>query len=148
MVAPARAGRGPLGRRALRNAGWVAAVLAVLAAGFWVLVPHPAAPRGHSVGAAAKMNARNLVSQVEACFAQTHDVRACGPRDLERTVGRTGLTFGSAPGQVTMTARSASKYTIYSYSMSGGVFIIAKLRAGSYLRLCDRGPGCAPSGKW
>src|ERR671938_480970 len=45
----------------------------------------------------AKSNARNLVSQVESCFATEQDYTKC---DTAAELGNTGLPYGTAKGQV------------------------------------------------
>ncbi len=47
--------------------------------------------------ASAKSDARNLVSQVEACFADTQDYTQC---NTSTALGTTGLDFGTGNGQV------------------------------------------------
>src|SRR6478752_6767803 len=49
----------------------------------------------------AKSNARNLVSQIESCFADGQDYTLC---DTAAELGTTGLTFGSAGGEVGVTS--------------------------------------------
>src|SRR6476619_987164 len=46
--------------------------------------------------AAAKSDARNLVSQVESCFADKQDYALC---DTSAELGSTGLTYGTGTGQ-------------------------------------------------
>src|SRR3982750_2939722 len=48
--------------------------------------------------ASAKSDARNLVSHVESCFADTQDYTQCGNAAL----GQTGLDLGTTAGQVNM----------------------------------------------
>ena len=87
----------------------------------------------------AKSNARNLVSHVESCFAETQDYAAC---DTAGELGDTGLTIGNAQGSVEVTATAADGYTVRAYSKSGaGVtawFQIQKTAAGS-ARTCANG---------
>ena len=47
--------------------------------------------------ASAKSDARNLVSHVESCFADTQDYTLCAPAP---ELGTTGLAIGTGPGQV------------------------------------------------
>ena len=56
--------------------------------------------------ASAKSDARNLVSQVEACFADTQDYTQC---NTASALGTTGLDYGTGAGQVSVTA-SASEH--------------------------------------
>ena len=51
--------------------------------------------------ASAKSDARNLVSQVEACFSDTQDYTQCATASA---LGTTGLDYGTAAGQVSVTA--------------------------------------------
>jgi type IV pilus assembly protein PilA len=92
----------------------------------------------------AKSNARNLVSHVESCFAETQAYSACtAPAD-------TGLNLGTSQGQVSVTATTADGYTITAVSRNGGnTFTITKNSSGS-TRTCsaaDNG-GCRTGGVW
>ena len=87
----------------------------------------------------AKSNARNLVSHVESCFAETQDYALCN-ETTELT--NTGLNLGNAQGQVEVTATAADGYTIRAYSKSAtgttGWFQIEKTATGS-ARTCALG---------
>jgi type IV pilus assembly protein PilA len=77
---------------------------------------------------AAKSNARNLVSQVESCFAESQDYRSC---DTAGELGTTGLpiasgTPASKSGQVAVTSAAVDGYTITAESKSGNSFTITK----------------------
>jgi type IV pilus assembly protein PilA len=93
----------------------------------------------------AKSNARNLVSQVESCFATEQTYANC---DTAAELGTTGLSIGGAVGQVEVTA-----YTIVAHSRAsdGGAhtFTIAKTAAGT-TRTCSPGGhgGCPTGGTW
>src|SRR5919201_3003235 len=69
--------------------------------------------------AAAKSDARNLVTHVESCFADTEDYSSCM---TAAALGTTGLTLGTSAGQVTVTANGAAgadaktSYTVTAYS--------------------------------
>src|SRR4051794_31585298 len=65
--------------------------------------------------ASAKSDARNLVSHVESCYADTQDYTKCVTAQL----GSTGLTLGTAAGQVHNVPDTASGYAITAYSKSG-----------------------------
>src|ERR687893_2918342 len=45
----------------------------------------------------AKSGARNLVSQIESCFATEQTYTAC---DTDTELGNTGLAYGTDPGEV------------------------------------------------
>ena len=93
--------------------------------------------------ASAKSNARNLVSQVESCFADSEDYSAC---DTKAELGNTGLPLvDGAPGtdQVGVTAADASSYTISAKSKTANVFTIARAADGTISRACvGSGGGC------
>jgi type IV pilus assembly protein PilA len=82
----------------------------------------------------AKSLARNMVSQVESCFAVEEDYTKCtNPAD-------TGLPINTgtlAKGEVQMmSGATATTYKIDAYSKSGGHFYIEKLTAGGSQRTC------------
>jgi type IV pilus assembly protein PilA len=94
--------------------------------------------------AAAKSDARNLVSQVESCYADTQDYTQCGNAAL----GNSGLTLGNPPakGQVGVTQTAAGTFTVTGHSQSDTTFSIARLASGGYGRSCTPvGGGCKSS---
>ena len=66
--------------------------------------------------ASAKSDARNLVSHVESCFADTQDYTQCTAAAL----GTTGLDLGTAKGQVNVSGQNANGYVITAYSKNAG----------------------------
>ena len=103
----------------------------------------------------AKSNARNLVSQVESCFATEQDYSKC---KTTTQLPNTGLPrVDGAPGaaQVSVTASGTDSYTVTAKSRasSGGahVFTISKITGtGVISRDCTpvgKG-GCTTTGKW
>ena len=97
--------------------------------------------------ASAKSDARNMVSQVESCFADTQDYTSC---DSAAELGTTGLSYGSATGQVDVTGASANGYTIVGHSKSANNFSIVKSGGAAPTRTCSTtGSGACPSsGNW
>ena len=101
----------------------------------------------------AKSQARNLVSQVESCFATSQDYTAC---DTATQLGETGLPLGTGDGQVNVTSDNAKSYTIVADSKAadGGnhTFTIAKAADGKITRDCTpKAPGkggCPTGGAW
>ena len=94
--------------------------------------------------ASAKSDARNLVSQVESCFADTQDYAAC---DTAGELGTTGLTIGTADGEVSISGATTDDYVITGQSKSGNNFIITKLNGGAPSRTCNAtGVGACPTG--
>jgi type IV pilus assembly protein PilA len=71
--------------------------------------------------ASAKSNARNLVSQVESCYADSQDYASC---DTVAELPNTGLTITAtthalpAKGEVNVTAGDTTTYTIVAKSGS------------------------------
>jgi type IV pilus assembly protein PilA len=102
--------------------------------------------------ASAKSNARNLVSQVESCFATEQTYVNC---DTAAELPNTGLDYGTGAGQVSVvTGATASTYTVEAVSKAatGGAhkFDIAKAAGGVMTRTCTptgQG-GCPTSGAW
>ena len=99
----------------------------------------------------AKSAARNLVSQVESCFATEQTYVSC---DTAAELGNTGLAIGTANGEVQVTASGTSTYTIAAKSKAttGGVhtFTIQKQASGQSTRSCTPTGegGCPTSGNW
>jgi type IV pilus assembly protein PilA len=109
--------------------------------------------RGKGQDSSATSNARNLVSSVESCYAQTQDYTECG--DTSTDVVNSGLDIGTGPEQVSVTPVDKSSYSVTAVSDadSGGAnheFTITKAD-GKFERpyTCtpaDEG-GCA-GGQW
>jgi type IV pilus assembly protein PilA len=99
----------------------------------------------------AKSQARNLVSQVESCFATEQTYVAC---DQDTELTDTGLSIGAGVGQVQVTAAGVNTYTIVAKSKAttGGAhtFSIIKGADGTSTRDCDVDGegGCPNNGKW
>jgi type IV pilus assembly protein PilA len=100
----------------------------------------------------AKSNARNLVSHMESCFAQTQDYTNC---ETSADVTDSGLPVGAGAGKVDVTAAGPSNYTIVATSKadSGGgnhAFTITKT-AGKLVKPYTCTPansgGCS-GGEW
>ena len=99
--------------------------------------------------ASAKSDARNLVSQVESCFADTQDYAKCDEATAAE-LGTTGLKIGTANGEVGVSGASADDYTITGHSKSGNKFIITKTDGGAPVRSCTTVStgACPADGKW
>ena len=97
----------------------------------------------------AKSNARNLVSQVESCFATEQDYTKC---DTSTELPNTGLSYGTAAGSVSVSASGTGSYTVEAVSKatSGGAHkfdIIKASLGGASTRTCTpAGSGGCPSG--
>lgn len=97
--------------------------------------------------ASAKSDARNLVSQVESCFADSQDYTLC---QTAAQLGTTGLDLGTGAGQVSVTAATTGTFTVTATSRSGNVFSIARNGGGGYTRTCTTAGdgGCKSGGTW
>jgi type IV pilus assembly protein PilA len=97
----------------------------------------------------AKSSARNMVSQVESCFATNETYVPCTDANLNQA--ETGLNVGTAVGQVGISGQTASGYTVIAKSKSGGDFKIVKDSAsGSVTRSCTKPNegGCKSDSTW
>ncbi len=100
----------------------------------------------------AKSAARNLVSQVESCFATEQNYESC---DTDTELGNTGLAIGTANGEVRVSDSDPTTYEITGLSKAtggGGVhtFVIEKGTDGRTTRSCTPTGegGCPTSGDW
>ena len=87
----------------------------------------------------AKSNARNVVSAVESCYAETQTFASCDDgTDLSNAGSKAPVTIASPPGdgQVGITADTADTYTIVAKSKSGNTFTIKKNADGTTSRSC------------
>ena len=101
--------------------------------------------------ASAKSDARNMVSQVESCFADSQDYGQCLTQDqLAGAGGNTGLTIGTADGEVSIASSAATSYVITGYSKSGNDFIITKTAGAAVVRSCTTANtgACKTGGVW
>ncbi len=97
--------------------------------------------------AEAKSNARNVVSAIESCFAETQNYDSCDTDTEMTAVGATpGVKVGTTGATVTVTVGTSGGYTVASTSKSGGTFNIVKAADGSTSRTCSGG-SCVDS-KW
>jgi type IV pilus assembly protein PilA len=83
--------------------------------------------------ASAKSDARNMVTQVESCYADAQTYTGC---DLSKT----GIATGTGTGLTTVTLNDQT-YTIVSTSKSAKAFTITKNADGTVGRSC--GTGCS-----
>jgi type IV pilus assembly protein PilA len=87
--------------------------------------------------ASAKSDARNMVSQIESCFADTQNYVSC---DTAAELGTTGLDIGSGQGQVEATG-NATGYVVVAHSKSGNNFTITRDNTATHVivRTCTTG---------
>jgi outer membrane lipoprotein SlyB len=102
------------------------------------------AQRSQRQDAEAKSAARNLVTQLETCYADEQDYGAC---DAAATSGNSGLDIGDGKGQVNWAANGASGYTVTATSRSGITFVIERDAAtGQLTRSCRTARATASAG--
>jgi type IV pilus assembly protein PilA len=124
-------------------------IIGILAA---IALPTFLGQRSKGQDASAKSDARNMVSQVESCYATEQTYVSCDT-DTELSGGGTeptGLDFGTADGQVEVTGSAVNAYTVIGHSKSTNDFTITKAAAGSITRACtatSKG-ACPASGSW
>jgi type IV pilus assembly protein PilA len=103
--------------------------------------------------AEAKSNARNMVSAVQSCYAETQDYGQCNTTALLAQNGaKSGVTVGTAAGQVSITPDQpeAGGYTVTGTSHSGTTFSIETNADGTSVRKCSAPAkgGCKTGGVW
>ena len=118
-------------------------ILGVLAA---IALPNFLGQSEKGRDADAKSNARNLMSQVEACYNPREDFRNCG---TEAELGNPGVPYGANPGEarVVSTAQNSYVVTAVSKAKTAGLnrtFTIERDVNGKFERTCT---GC-PGGVW
>jgi type IV pilus assembly protein PilA len=120
-------------------------IIGILAA---IALPAFLGQRAKGQDGEAKSNARNLVSQVESCYAQKQDYSQC---DTTTDLDNTGLplvngTPTQSSGDVGVSASATNTYTITAESKSGNTFNIVKAANGTSSRTCDTTGGATNGG--
>ena len=115
-------------------------IIGILAA---IALPAFLGQRAKGQDGEAKSNARNLVSQVESCFAQKQGYGECDTID---DLGTTGLPLVDGEplddsGNVGVIDADSDSYTVVAASKSGNVFRIVKKDDGTSDRECDAAVG-------
>ena len=83
--------------------------------------------------ASAKSDARNMVSQIESCFADTQDYTLC---DSAAELGTTGLDVGTGVGQVSAVG-NANGYVVTAKSKSANTFLITRDNTAAHVIVRD-----------
>ena len=117
-------------------------IIGILAA---IALPNFLGQRSKAQDSSAKSDARNLVSQLESCYTDNNTYSGSGNGGSCLSTN-TGLSLGTAQGQVEVTAATSSTYTIVGHSKSGGNFTISKAASGDVTRTCAGG-SCS-GGTW
>lgn len=105
--------------------------------------------------ASAKSNARNAISQMESCFADTQDYTSCGAVANSQAAGandlaRSGLPLGAvgATEKVAGVGDAADGYTVTATSKNGCTFIGVKTGGGPITRSTGAQAGCDGATTW
>ncbi|MDX6648871.1 MAG: type pilus assembly protein PilA, partial [Solirubrobacteraceae bacterium] len=93
-------------------------IIGILAA---IALPTFLGQRAKGQDSSAKSNARNMVSQVESCYATTQDYTKCNIGDTAMDTG--GISATTVTG-------AAAGYTVTATSDSGNTFTITKSASG------------------
>jgi type IV pilus assembly protein PilA len=123
----------------------VVAIIGILAGiALPVFADDPA--KGHD--AAAKSDARNAMSLLEACYLDEQTYRGTGSGNSCLSA-ESGLSLGSRAGQVRVNGVSDTGYTVVAKSSSGSTFKIKKdSRTGAVTRSCTGTGGGCVGRKW
>ena len=113
----------------------VVLIIGILAA---IALPTFLNQREKAQDSGAKSNARNLVTQLETCYAESQTYVGCDTSE-------SGLAIGTADGEVNITASAANTYTVTAYSASGCDFIITKPASGAVQRTASN---CGSVSTW
>jgi type IV pilus assembly protein PilA len=106
-------------------------IIGILAA---IALPAFLTQRAKGQDADAKSNARNMVSQLESCYAQDQDYTNCG----------------SADGEVSLSGLTTDDFVVVGHSKSSNDFTIEKTDNAAPVRTCTTGGdgGCPTGGSW
>ena len=112
-------------------------IIGILAA---IALPAFLGQRAKSQDAAAKSDARNLVSQIESCYTTTNDYQNCEEGDTALD------TEGIDMAQSNVTSGAQRSFSIVSTSASGNTFTISKVNGAAPTRTCDTSAGTTKGG--
>ena len=125
----------------------VVLIIGILAA---IALPTFLGQRSKAQDASAKSNARNMVSHMESCYANTQDYSVCTAAYLQSNEQVPAGAFGSGATTTALSGLAADAYTITSGSASNNSFVITRASDGTVTRTCSTaGKGACPSsGTW
>jgi type IV pilus assembly protein PilA len=113
-------------------------IIGILAA---IALPAFLSQREKGQDASAKSDARNIVSAVESCYAETQNYGQCG--EAQTDVATSGVDLGV----ITIASANATSYVVTATSDSGNTFSINKVNGASPTRTCVGDGGCN-GGNW
>ena len=118
-------------------------IIGILAA---IALPAFLSQRQKGQDADAKSNARNMVTAMESCYAETQDYGNCLSAGTHQDITSSGLPLGTADGQVSSTSANANSFVVVGHSKSTNDFTITKTNGGAPTRTCTtQGSGGCPS---
>ncbi|UUY02638.1 type II secretion system GspH family protein [Svornostia abyssi] len=112
----------------------VVLIIGILAA---IALPTFLNQREKAQDSGAKSNARNMVTQLETCYADAQTYVGCDTTE-------SGLSVGTADGQVQVSAAGQNTFTVQAQSASGCDFVMTKPASGAITRTAT-GAGCSGS---
>ena len=116
-------------------------IIGILAA---IALPAFLSQREKGQDASAKSDARNIVSAVESCYAETQTYVTC--TETQQDVAQAGVDLDAV--EVAETA-DADSYEINATSASGNVFTITKTNGAAPVRSCTpANDGGCNGGEW
>jgi type IV pilus assembly protein PilA len=112
-------------------------IIGILAA---IALPSFLGQQSKAQDSSAKSDARNAVTQIESCYADSQDYSTCATTATLTAAGLNGPTA----------AANASKkgYTVTATSKSGAIFTIVKADDGTITRACAPGTGKCSATTW
>ena len=126
-------------------------IIGILAA---IALPAFLGQRTRAQDASAKSNARNMVSEMKACYSTEQNYIPCQTEMTGANGGEnTGLPVGTGPGQVTVTAAAADTFTVQAESTNTNTFDVDQLASnGQLVYSCAATSGsagaCPSDGDW
>ena len=115
-------------------------IIGILAA---IALPTFLGQRSKAQDSSAKSDARNMVSQVESCFATSQDYGQCTTQAQLEADGPTGLSIGAGQGQVEVTSGTGTTgYVVVAHAKTGRNFTITKDATGISRTCAPTGGGC------
>ncbi|MDQ6915110.1 MAG: hypothetical protein M3155_04785, partial [Actinomycetota bacterium] len=115
-------------------------IIGILAA---IALPTFLGQRSKAQDSSAKSDARNMVSQVESCFATSQNYGNCMTQAQLEADGPTGLSIGSGAGQVEVTSGTGTTgYVVVAHAKTGRDYTITKDANGISRTCAPTGGGC------
>jgi type IV pilus assembly protein PilA len=111
-------------------------IIGILAA---IALPSMLGQQQKAQDTSAKSDARNAVTQVETCYAETQNYTTCATTAVLSAAGLPNITTSGV---------TADTYVVVATSKSGGQFSVSRSATG-LARLCSGGTsGCRSGGNW